>query len=80
MSRYSQARLNKEAGYFEAEADRSTAAAIDGEQAAKDPAHSEYAQGVASRCTVIARQNAREYRHIAAALRDGEVPDGLELD
>ncbi|MGG7574752.1 hypothetical protein [Streptomyces sirii] len=80
MSRFSQHRLNEEADYFEREARRSDAAALDGDQAAKDANLNGYNQGVASRCAVIARSNAREYRNIAASLRHGEIPDGLQLD
>lgn len=80
MSRYSQSRLNKEAAYFEAEAKRSDAAARSGEREAKDPNLSTYNQGVAARCAAIARSNAREYRHIAAELRAGEIPDSVQLD
>ncbi|SHL75148.1 hypothetical protein [Streptomyces yunnanensis] len=80
MSRYSQARLNKEAAGFEAEAKRAAAAARDGDRAAKDPNLDTYNQGVAARCAAIARSNAREYREIAAALRDGEIPEGVRLD
>ncbi|WP_275463771.1 hypothetical protein [Streptomyces noursei] len=80
MSRFSRRRLNEEADGFEAEARRSDAAALDGDQAAKDPANSDYARGVASRCAAIARSNAHEFREIAAALRDGEIPDNVRLD
>lgn len=80
MSRYSQARLNDEAEGFEAAARRSDEAALDGDRAAKDPASSDYARGVASRCAAIARSNAREFRHIARELRAGEIPDCVQLD
>ncbi|WP_411121285.1 hypothetical protein [Streptomyces sp. x-19] len=80
MSFFSQARLNEEAAGFEAAARRSDAAARSGEQDAKDPNVSTYTQGVASRCAAIARSNAHEYREIAAALRDGEIPDCLNLE
>ena len=80
MSRFSQCRLNEEADYFDRQAKRSGAAARDGDRDAKDPNLDPYNQGVASRCASIARGNAREYRHIASALRDGEIPDGLQLD
>ncbi|MFJ5802972.1 hypothetical protein [Streptomyces decoyicus] len=80
MSRFSQRRLNEEADGFQREARRSDAAALDGDQAAKDPSLSTYQQGVAFRCAAIARSNAREYRNIAEALRDGEIPDCLDLD
>lgn len=80
MSRYSQARLNKEADYFDREARRSDDAARSGDRDANDPNLDTYNQGVASRCASIARSNAREYREIASALRDGEIPDSLQLD
>ncbi|MEW9521259.1 hypothetical protein [Streptomyces tubercidicus] len=80
MSRFSQRRLNAEADGFEREARRSDAAALDGDQAAKDPNLDAYNQGVASRSAAIARSNAREYRNIADALRDGEIPDCLDLN
>jgi hypothetical protein len=80
MSRFSQRRLNEEAAHFDRQAKRSDAAAVDGDQAAKDPNLDSYNQGVASRCASIARSNAAEYRNIADALRDGEIPDGLQLD
>lgn len=80
MPRYSQARLNKEADYFDREARRSDEAARDGDRAAKDPNLDPHNRGVASRCASIARGNAREYRYIASVLRGGEIPDGLQLD
>lgn len=80
MPRYSRARLNKEADYFEREARRSDEAALDSDRAAEDPSLDTYTQGVASRCGAIARGNAREFRAIAAALRAGEIPDGVQLD
>lgn len=80
MFRFSQRRLNQEADYFEREAKRSEKAALDGDRAAKDPNLDSYNQGVASRCASTARSNAREYRHIANVLRDGEIPDNLQLD
>ncbi|MGY5127325.1 hypothetical protein [Streptomyces nigrescens] len=80
MSRFSRARLNKEADGFEREAKRSDEAARDGDRAAKDPNLDPYNQGVASSCASTARSNAREYRHIASVLRGGEIPDNVQLD
>ena len=74
MPRYSQARLNKEAYYFDRQASRS------GDQAAADPADSDHTRACAARAAEIARSNANEYRHIAASLRGGEIPDNVQLD
>ncbi|MER5461643.1 hypothetical protein ABT010_13335 [Streptomyces sp. NPDC002668] len=79
MSRFSRARLNREADYFTAEAKRSDAAALDGDRAASDSNADDYQRSVAARCAQTARANATEYRNIADALRDGEIPDQLDL-
>lgn len=79
MSRFSRTRLNREADYFTSQANRSDAAAHDGDRAANDPNASTFERQVAARCAQIARSNAAEYRHIASVLRDGEIPDGLDL-
>ncbi|MFI5752459.1 hypothetical protein ACIBBE_42935 [Streptomyces sp. NPDC051644] len=79
MSRFSQARLNREAEYFTNEAKRSDAAALDGQRAATDQSSDEYSRSVAAKCAQIAKDNAADYRDIAAALRDGEIPDCLDL-
>ncbi|MCX4735113.1 hypothetical protein [Streptomyces sp. NBC_01363] len=80
MSRFSRARLNDEADYFTAEAKRSDAAALDGDRAAADMTNGPRTQAVAAKCAQVARSNATDYRNIAAALRDGEIPDCLDLD
>ncbi|MFF8917220.1 hypothetical protein ACF08M_28875 [Streptomyces sp. NPDC015032] len=80
MSRFSRARLNREADYFTAEAKRSDEAALDGDRAAVDMTNGPHARSVAAKCAQIARSNAADYRNIAAALRDGEIPDCLDLD
>ncbi|MGA4875853.1 hypothetical protein [Streptomyces lydicamycinicus] len=80
MPRYSRARLNKEADYFDRQASRSDAAARSGDQAAADPAGSDHIRACAARAAEIARGNANEYRHIAASLREGEIPDNVRLD
>ncbi|MEU7638759.1 hypothetical protein AB0C11_22090 [Streptomyces sp. NPDC039016] len=80
MSRFSRRRLNEEADGFEAAARRSGAAARSGDQDAKDPNLSGHTRRCAARAADNARRNAREYREIAAALRDGEIPDNVNLD
>jgi hypothetical protein len=71
MSRFSQRRLNEEAASFDRQAARSDRAAASGDR-----------DGSREACRVadIARGNAAEYRDIASALRDGEIPDGVQLD
>ncbi|MFJ2202383.1 hypothetical protein [Streptomyces violaceusniger] len=71
MSRFSQRRLNQEADYFDREARRSDRAAASGDRDGSREA---------SRAADIARGNAHEYRHIASELRDGEIPDNVQLD
>lgn len=80
MSRFSQHRLNEEADYFDRQAKRSDAHAASGDQAASNPNLNAHTQGIAARCADIARSNARESRNIASALRDGEIPDSVQLD
>ncbi|MEW1867022.1 hypothetical protein AB0420_02290 [Streptomyces caelestis] len=81
MPRITRARMNAEADYFEnVAAPRSDAAADDGERVAADPTRSKHTRACAGRAAEIARGHAAEYREIAAALRDGEIPDGLTLD
>lgn len=80
MPRITQERLDREADYFEnVAAPRSDAAAEDGERVAADVKRSDYTRACAARAAEIARENAAEYRHLAAELRAGEIPDGLEL-
>lgn len=80
MSRISRARMNREADYFEnVAAPRSEAAAADGQRVAADTNRTDYTRACAGRAAQIARENAAEYRSIAEALRDGEIPDGLDL-
>lgn len=81
MAGITQARMNQEADYFEnTAATRSDAAAVDGERVAADETRSPHTRACASRAAEIARENATEYRAIAAALREGEIPDCLDLD
>jgi type IV secretory pathway TrbL component len=81
MPRITRARMNAEAEYLETvAAPRADAAAADGERAAADPAATDHARACAARAAEIARGDAAEYRTFAAALRDGEIPDGLRLD
>ncbi|MFI5768554.1 hypothetical protein ACIA74_08365 [Streptomyces sp. NPDC051658] len=80
MSRFSRARLNAEADYFTASARRSDEAALDGDRAAADMTNGPRTRAVAAKCAQVARSNAADYRDIAAALRDGEIPDCLDLD
>lgn len=80
MARITRARMNREADYFENTAAlRSDAAAADGERVAADPSQSDCTRACAARAAEIARSDAAEYRHIAAELRAGEIPDGLDL-
>lgn len=76
-----QDRLNQEADYFaNVAATRADAAAEDGERTAADPNQSEHTRLCAARTAHICRADAAEYRNMAAALRAGEIPDGLNLD
>ncbi|MER8160007.1 hypothetical protein [Streptomyces sp. NPDC094472] len=80
MTHITRARMNDEADYFEnVAAPRSAAAAADGERVAADPTESDYTRACAARAAEIARENAADYRHIAAELRAGEIPDCLDL-
>lgn len=80
MARITRARMNREADYFaNTAAPRSDAAAADGERVAADPTHSDHTRACAARAAEIARENAQEYRHIAAELRAGHIPEGLDL-
>ncbi|MCX4581343.1 hypothetical protein OHB41_51285 [Streptomyces sp. NBC_01571] len=80
MPRITKARMAREADYFEnVAARRSDAAAADGERVAADPTRSDYTRACAARAAKTARENAAEYRHIAAELRAGEIPDCLDL-
>ncbi|BCK74032.1 hypothetical protein Srufu_079850 (plasmid) [Streptomyces libani subsp. rufus] len=80
MPRFSRARLNKEADHFEQQARRSDAAALSGDQDAKDPTLGPCTKNAAARAASNARSKAREFRHIAAELRTGEIPDNVQLD
>ena len=81
MAGITQARMNQEADYFQnVAAARSDAAAVDGERVAADPGRSDYTRACAARAAKTARENATEYRAIAEALREGEIPDCLDLD
>ncbi|MFE3996539.1 hypothetical protein ACFXPW_33375 [Streptomyces goshikiensis] len=74
------AQMHREAEYLETVAiPRAEAAAADGDRAAADPGASDYARSVASHAAGVARQHADEFAGFAAALRDGEIPDGLDL-
>ncbi|WP_328760548.1 hypothetical protein [Streptomyces sp. NBC_00271] len=80
MARITRACMNAEADYFEnTAAPRSDAAAADGERVAADPTRSDHSRACAGRAAEIARGHAADYRHIAEALRAGEIPDGLDL-
>ncbi|MET8787994.1 hypothetical protein [Streptomyces sp. NPDC004589] len=80
MARITRARMNREADYFEnTAAPRSDAAAADGERVAADTSRSDYTRACAARAAQIARGNAAEYRAIAAELRAGEIPGGVDL-
>ncbi|MEU5976348.1 hypothetical protein [Streptomyces sp. NPDC047315] len=73
-------RLAVEAAAFDRLAARSERAAASGEQHAADVSQTDGSRRRAARAAVIARRNAAEYRHIAAELRAGHVPDGVLLD
>ncbi|MER6844831.1 hypothetical protein [Streptomyces platensis] len=80
MSRFSRQRLNREADHFERQAKRSEAAALSGDQDAKDPNLGPSTKNAAARSASTARSKASEFRYIAAQLRTGEIPDNVRLD
>lgn len=72
--------MTAEADYLETvAAPRSERAAADGDRCAADPSASDYTRACATRAAETARENAVEYRALAECLRDGEVPDGMDL-
>ncbi|MCA1222195.1 hypothetical protein [Streptomyces sp. 8L] len=79
MSEITDEQLAVEADYFERSAARSERAAVAGQRDAADPSKTAYARACAARAAEIARENAAEYRLIAADLRVGEIPDCLDL-
>lgn len=80
MARITRARMRQEADYFaDVAAPRADVAAADGERAAADPASSKHTRACAARAAQIARGNASEYRSIAATLRAGEIPEGVDF-
>ncbi|WP_406128001.1 hypothetical protein [Streptomyces sp. NBC_00989] len=81
MADITQERMDQEADYFaNVAAPRSDEAAADGERVAADETRSDHTRACAARAAEIARGNATEYRAIAAALREGEIPDCLDLE
>lgn len=80
MARITRAQMRQEADYFASvAAPRADVAAADGERVAADPASSEHTQACAARAAEIARRDAAEYRNIAATLRAGEIPEGVDF-
>jgi len=72
--------MNEEADYFEkVAAPRADAAAADGERHANDPTNSDHSRACARTAARYAREHAEDYRQIAASLRDGEIPEGVEF-
>ncbi|MEU4352818.1 hypothetical protein [Streptomyces sp. NPDC023838] len=81
MTRIDWQRIATDVEYWEkVAAPRAEEGAADGERVAADPAYSDYTRACAGRAAEIARENAAEYRAIAATLRAGEIPDGYRFD
>jgi hypothetical protein len=79
MHDFPPARLGTAAASFDAAAARMDADAAANRRVAADPTETANERAVARAVVLLVTRHADDYRATAAALRDGHVPDGIDL-